>query len=73
MNIQDRFPLGFTGWISLQFKGFSGVFSKATFESINSLAIRFLYGPTLTSTHDYWKDHSFNYMDLCWQSNVSAF
>ena len=55
MNIQDWFPLGLTGWISLQFKGFSGVFSNATFESINSLAIRFLYGPTLTSTHDYWK------------------
>ena len=27
----------------------------------------------LTSIHDYWKNHSFNYMDLCWQSNVSAF
>ena len=24
-----------------------------------------LYGPTLTSTHDYWKNHSFNYTDLC--------
>ena len=27
----------------------------------------------LTSIHDYWKNHSLNYMDLCWQSNVSAF
>ena len=27
----------------------------------------------LTSVHDYWKNHSFDYMDLCWQSNVSAF
>ena len=27
----------------------------------------------LTSIHDYWKNHSFVYMDLCWQSNVSAF
>ena len=27
----------------------------------------------LTSIHDYWKNHSFDYMDLCWQSNVSAF
>ena len=27
----------------------------------------------LTFIHDYWKNHSFNYMDLCWQSNVSAF
>ena len=32
-----------------------------------------LYGPTLTSIHDYWKKHSFDYMDLCQQSNVSAF
>ena len=27
----------------------------------------------LTSIHDYWKNHSLDYMDLCWQSNVSAF
>ena len=43
------------------------------FKSINSLRLGFLYGSTLTSTHDYWKSHSFDYMDLCWQSNVSAF
>ena len=30
------------------------------FERINSLVLSFLYGPTLTSTHDYWKDHSFD-------------
>ena len=23
--------------------------------------------------HDYWRNHSFDYMDLCWQSDVSAF
>ena len=40
---------------------------------INSSALSFLYGPTLTSIHDYWKNHSFDQMDLCWQSNVSAF
>ena len=28
------------------------------FESINSLVLRLLYGPTLTSIHDYWKNHS---------------
>ena len=31
------------------------------------------YGPTLTSIRDYWKNHSFDSIDLCWQSNVSAF
>ena len=24
----------------------------------------------LTSIHDYWKNHSFDYTDLCWQNNV---
>ena len=43
------------------------------FKSINSLVLGFLYSPTLTSIYDYWKNHSFDYMDLCWQSNVSAF
>jgi len=35
------------------------------FESINSLALSFLNGPTLTSIHDYWNNNSFVYMDLC--------
>ena len=43
------------------------------FKSINSSALSFLYSPTLTSIHDYWKNHSFDYMDLCWQNNVSDF
>ena len=32
-----------------------------------------LSGPTLTSVHDYWKNHSFDCMDICQQSDVSAF
>ena len=28
------------------------------FKSINSLVLRFLYSPTLTSTHDHWKNYS---------------
>ena len=43
------------------------------FKSINSLSLRFLSSPTLTSIHNYWKKHSFDCMNLCWQSNVSAF
>ena len=35
-------------------------------KSINSSVLSFLYGPTLTSIHDCWKNHSFDYMDLCW-------
>ena len=45
MNIQDWFPLGWTGWISLPSKGLSRVLS-------------FLYSSTLTSIHDHWKNHS---------------
>ena len=36
------------------------------FESIISLVFSLLYGPPLTSVHDYQKNHGFNYMDLCW-------
>ena len=43
------------------------------FKSINSSALSFLYSLTLTSIHDYWKNHSFDYIDLCQQSNASAF
>ena len=30
------------------------------FKSINSSVLSFLYSPTLTSIHDYWKNHSFD-------------
>ena len=43
------------------------------FESINSLALSLLYGPTRTLVHDYWKSNSFDYTDFCQQSDVSAF
>ena len=37
------------------------------FKSINSLALSFLFSPTLTSIHDYWKNHSFELYDsLCY-------
>ena len=57
MNIQCWLPLVLTGWISLLSKGLSRVFSAPQFESINSSVLSFLYGPTLTSIHDYWKNH----------------
>ena len=49
MNIQDWFPLGLTGWISLQSKGLSRVFSNTTVQSIISLVLSLVYGPTFTS------------------------
>ena len=41
--------------------------------SILQCSAFFFYCPTITSIHDYWKNHSFDYTDLCRQSNVSAF
>ena len=43
------------------------------FKSVSSSVLNFLYGLTLTSIHDYWKNHSFDCRDLCRQSDVSAF
>ena len=73
INIQGCFPLGWTGLISLCPRDSQESSPAPQFESINSLALSLLYAPTLTSIHDYWKNHSFYYMDICWQRNVSAF
>ena len=71
MNIQDWFPLGWTGWISLQSKGLSRVFSNTTVQKHQFFGDQL--SPTLTSVHDYWKNHSFDWTDPGWQHNVSAF
>ena len=74
MNIQGWFPLGSTSLISL--------LSKDTLKSLlqphsSKTSIlwhsAFFIVPTLTSVHDYWKNHSFDYTDLCRQSDVYAF
>ena len=72
MNIQDWFPLGLTGLISLQSKGLSRVYSNSTVQRHQFFGAQPSCGPSLTSIHDYWKKHSFYYMDLCQWSNVSA-
>ena len=43
------------------------------FKSINSSVLSLLYNPTLTPILDYWKNHSFDYTDLCQQSDISTF
>ena len=55
MNIQGWFPLGLTGLISFLSKGLSRVFSNTTIQKHQFLVLSLLYGPTLTSVHDYWK------------------
>ena len=64
MNIQDCAPLGLTALICLLSKGFSRVFSFITVQNINSSVLSFLDGPTLTSIHNCWKNHSFDYVNL---------
>ena len=59
MNIQGWFPLGWLVW-SPCFPRNSQESSPAQFKSISSSLLRLLYGPTLTSIHDYWKNHSFD-------------
>ena len=72
MNIQDWFTLGLAGWISLQSKWLSRSSPIPQFKSINSSALN-LYEVQLTFEHDYCKNHSFEYMDICQQGDVSAF
>ena len=55
MNIQDWFSLGLTGWISLQPKGLSRVFSNTTVQKHQFFGAQLHYGPTLISIHDYRK------------------
>ena len=73
MNIQGWRTLGLTGLISLLSNRLLRVLqhhnSKVSIHKVLSL----LYGPTFTSIHDSWKNHSFNYVDLCQQSDISAF
>ena len=57
--IQGWFPLGSTGLI-LQFMGLSRVFSNTTVQKHQFFSTQLLYGPTLTSIHDYWKNHRFD-------------
>ena len=47
--------------------------TEPQFESINSPRLSLLYGPTITLCTYYWKNHSFDYVDLCRKSDVSAF
>ena len=56
MNIQDWFPLGLTGLISLQSKGLSRVFSNTTAQKHQFFGAQL----SLCSIHDYWKNHSFD-------------
>ena len=55
MNIRDWFPLGWTGWISLQSKGLSRVFSNTIVQKHQFFNTAFFI---VQLSHPYWKNHS---------------
>ena len=56
-NTQDWSPLGWTGWISLQSKGLSRVFSNITVQKHQFFDAQ-LSSQSITSIHDHWKNHN---------------
>ena len=75
MNIQDWFPLGWTGWITLvgsltlgESKGLLRVFSNTTVQKYQFFSAQLslcpilsaFFSPTLTSIYDYWQNQTFN-------------
>ena len=72
----------YSGLISFRMDWFHFLAVQGTLKSLlhhhslkapNSLVLRLLYGTKFTSIYDYWANHNFDYMNLCWQSNTSAF
>ena len=69
-----------SGFISFRTNWFGLLAVQGTLKSLlqhhslkSSSVFRLLYGPILTSVHDYWKNHSFDYLGLCQPSDASAF
>ena len=58
VNIQDWLV-----WSPCSLRGCQESSPTPQFKSINSLVLSLLYGPTLSSIHNYWENHSFNLMD----------
>ena len=73
MNIQGWFPLEWLAWPSCSPWDSQESSPAPQFKSIKSLVLSLLYGPILTSVHDHWENHSFDCMDICWESDVSPF
>ena len=60
VNIQDWFPLEWTGWSPSSPRDSQKSSLTSQFKSINSSVLSFLYSPALTFIHDCWKNHSFD-------------
>ena len=72
-SIQIWFPLRFTDLISLLSEGLSGLFSSTTVQRHQFFGALLLCSLTFTTIGNHSEDHSLDYMNLCWLSNISAF
>ena len=76
MNIQDWFPLGWTDWISLQYKGFSRVFSNTTVQKHQTrvISITYYYKKLLKNIHHKveMKKKHIHWKDWCWSWNSNT-
>ena len=66
-------PMNIQGSFSFRNDWFDLLAVERTLKSLLQHCSVFLYGPTLAFILDYWKNHSFDYMGLYWQSDISAF
>ena len=71
--IQDWFPLDGLVGSPCSLRDSQESSPALQFENINSSVCSLLYGPTLTSILNYWKNCSFYYMNLGWQSDIFVF
>ena len=72
VNIHSGFPLGLTSLISFLSKGCSSLLQDHS-SNVSILRHSALFIGQLTHIYEYWKNHSFDYMDFCQQSDVPAF
>ena len=76
-------PKSIWGWFPLRLTGFELLCAPGTLKSllqhhssktsVLQHSVFFIVCPALTCVHDYWKEHSLDYTDLCRQSDVFAF
>ena len=71
----------YSGLISFRIDCFDLLVVQGTLKSLHNYNSKasilwcpaFFMVQLLTAIHDYWRNHRFDQMDLCWQSDVSAF
>ena len=72
MNIQGWFPLGLVDLFGVQ-GTLKSLLQNHSWKVSISLALSLLYGPTLTSLHDYWKNSNYHYIYLYQQSDLTLY